>query len=104
VESVIRGHPDVSAVAAFGVPSTELASEHELKCDVVLKVGSELTEAELARFINENAPHFFVPRYIEFVSELPLTPTNKVQKFVLREKGVTSGTWDRAATGFDVRK
>jgi crotonobetaine/carnitine-CoA ligase len=36
-----------------------------------------------------------VPRYVEFLSELPLTPTEKVEKYRLREAGVTPATWDR---------
>jgi crotonobetaine/carnitine-CoA ligase len=104
VESVVRRHPDVLAVAAFGIPCAELASEHELKCDVILREGSTLSEAELARFINDNAPYFFVPRYIEFVPDLPYTPTNKIQKFHLRAKGIGPHTWDRSAADFQVVK
>ena len=59
---------------------------------------------ELARFVNDTAPYFFVPRYIEFVEELPHTPTGRVQKFALRERGVTAATWDRERAGFEVRR
>jgi crotonobetaine/carnitine-CoA ligase len=38
-----------------------------------------------------------VPRYIDFVDELPQTATEKVRKKVLREQGVTETTWDRLA-------
>ena len=40
---------------------------------------------------------FAVPRYVEIVDSLPLTENGKVQKFVLRERGVTAATWDREA-------
>jgi crotonobetaine/carnitine-CoA ligase len=86
------------------VAAAELASEAELKVCVVLKPDAELTAVALARFVNENAPHFFVPRYIEFVAELPQTPTGRVQKFKLRERGVTPETWDRRAVDFEVRR
>jgi carnitine-CoA ligase len=39
-----------------------------------------------------------VPRYVEFVGELPRTPTDKVAKHELRamgDHGLTSATWDR---------
>ena len=68
---------------------------------MILKPGVEATEREIAQFINDNAPYFFVPRYIEFVDSLPYTPTNKVQKYMLRERGVTPQTWDRKAAGFE---
>ena len=43
-----------------------------------------------------------VPRYIEFVDALPRTPTDKVAKYKLRERGdhgLTDETWDGEAVG-----
>lgn len=97
VESVVRRHPAVQDVAAFGIPAAEIASEDELKLNVVLRDGATLDAEALCAFIADNAPRYFVPRYLEFVDSLPYTPTNKVQKFKLRELGVTASTWDRAA-------
>jgi carnitine-CoA ligase len=37
------------------------------------------------------------------LDDLPRTPTGRVQKFVLRDRGVTDATWDRVAAGFEVR-
>jgi crotonobetaine/carnitine-CoA ligase len=104
VEAQVMQHPAVAAVACFGIPSEHIQNEAELKIDVILKPGMKATHEELARFINDNAPYFFVPRYIEFVKELPYTPTNKVQKYKLREKGVTPATWDRTKTQFVLKK
>ena len=58
----------------------------------------------LCRFVNDNAPYFFVPRYVEFLDELPQTPTNRVQKYKLRERGVTPETWDGRAEGFEIER
>jgi crotonobetaine/carnitine-CoA ligase len=102
VESVVRRHPAVRDVAAFGIQSKEVESEHELKLNVVLKPGVQLTAEELCGFINENAPYYFVPRYLEFVDALPYTPTNKVQKFELRNAGVTAATWDLKQSDYQV--
>ena len=49
-------------------------------------------------------PYFAVPRYVEFVSDMPKTPTEKLRKHVLREAGVTPATWDREAVGYVVRR
>ena len=100
----MRRHPDVNDVAAFGIPSAELESEDELKLNVILHADKPLSADQLARYINDNAPHYFVPRYIEFVSELPYTPTNKVQKFILREHGVTAVSWDRKLNDFKLER
>ena len=94
VESVVRQHPAVLDVAAFGIPSKEVESEHELKLNIVLREGQLPSHEDICTFINENAPHYFVPRYMEFVDSLPYTPTNKVQKYKLREAGVSASCWD----------
>jgi crotonobetaine/carnitine-CoA ligase len=104
VETVVGAHPAVARSAVYGVTSAELESEAEVKVDVVLKPGQQLTPEELATFVNENAPYFWVPRYIEFVDDLPYTPTGRLQKFKLRKRGVTPRTWDREASGFVVQR
>jgi len=104
VEMVARRHPSVADCAAFGVPSDVLDSETELKLNVILKPGAHLEAEELARYINDNAPYFFVPRYIELVDSLPYTPTNKVQKFKLREAGIGPNTWDANTVGFKAER
>jgi crotonobetaine/carnitine-CoA ligase len=42
-------------------------------------------------------PGFAIPRYIEMMAALPTTENGKLQKFRLRERGVTAATWDRGA-------
>ena len=71
---------------------------------MVLKAGASPAPEELCQFVNENAPHYFVPRYLEFVDSLPYTPTNKVQKYLLREKGVGETTWDQKASGYKIQR
>ena len=104
VEGIAASHPAVKAAAVYGVPSDTLDSEHEIKLDVILKAGEALRPEELARFINERAPYFCVPRYIEFVGELPYTPTQKLEKYKLREKGLSADTWDRLGSGFELQR
>lgn len=100
IESVARSHPAVKDLAAYGVASGELESEHEIMLAVILKNGTACSEETLARFINDNAPYFFVPRYIEIVDKLPMTPTQKVRKVEMRQRGVTENTWDARAAEF----
>ncbi len=104
VESVAIRHPEVKEIAAFGIASAEVESEHELKLNVVRTEGSQLSHETLAEFINDNAPHYFVPRYMEFVDSLPMTPTSKVQKFKLREAGINAATWDLKASSYHVKR
>jgi crotonobetaine/carnitine-CoA ligase len=104
VEAVVNAHPAVQQSAAHGVVSAELEAEAEMKVCVVLKPGETLTPEALCRFVNDNAPYFMVPRYVEFLDELPQTPTNRVQKYKLRERGVTADTWDGIVAGFKIER
>jgi crotonobetaine/carnitine-CoA ligase len=93
VEQAVLEHPSVSAAAAFPIPS-ELG-EDDVMTAIVLEPGEVLTAEELIEHCRPLLPYFAVPRYIEFVSELPLTENGKVRKQVLRERGLTPATWDR---------
>lgn len=95
VEELALNHPDVVEAAALGVPS-EL-TEEDLKVCVVMRAGSGVTPQGLHAYLCDRAPKYMVPRYIEFVDELPKTATQKVEKFRLRADGVTGGTWDADA-------
>jgi carnitine-CoA ligase len=93
VEQVVLSHPEVAEASAFPVRS-ELA-EDEVMAVIVLRAGSMLAPAELAEYCQGRMPAFAIPRFIEFVAALPMTENGKVQKFRLRERGVTAATWDR---------
>lgn len=93
MESAFRRHPALEDVAVHAVPS-EL-SEDEVKVTAVLRDGAVLTEAELFLWAGDRVPRHAVPRFIEFRAALPRTATGRVQKFQLREEGVTDATWDR---------
>lgn len=97
VEQVLLSHPDVSTAAVFPVPSE--MTEDEVMATVVRRPGSTLTESGLADFCRPRLAHFAVPRFIEFVEALPMTENGKVQKYKLRDRGITPGTWDREAAG-----
>lgn len=96
MERAINAHPAVLESAAFGILS-ELG-EDELAIAVVLRRGETLSAPQLAAFCAEKLPAFMVPRFVEFVDSLPKTPTGKVSKYALRDRGVTSRTWDGQET------
>jgi carnitine-CoA ligase len=93
VEQVLLGHPAVAEVAVYPVRS-ELA-EDEVMAALVLKVGERLDMATLALYCEQRLPYFAVPRYAELMDDLPRTENGKVQKYKLRERGVTATTWLR---------
>jgi crotonobetaine/carnitine-CoA ligase len=102
VEEVIRSNPKVLDVAVFAVPS-EL-TEDEVMTAVVLKPGEQMTPEELIAWCEPRMAHFAVPRYVEFRDSLPKTPTLRVEKYKLREEGITKDTWDRVKAGYKLRR
>jgi crotonobetaine/carnitine-CoA ligase len=96
VEQVLLSHSGVANAAAFPVRSP--LAEDEVMAAVILHPGQQLTEGELIAFCEPRLPYFAIPRYLEFVRELPTTESGKVQKYKLRERGVTENTWDREAS------
>ena len=66
--------------------------------------GHRIDPAELVHYLAARMAHFMVPRYVRILPELPKTPTQKVQKNILRGEGVTADTWDREAAGIHIRR
>ena len=102
VERVIMSHPAVEVAAVFPVPS-DLA-EDEVMTTVVVKDGAALDGADLMRFCEGRLSYFAIPRFVDFVAELPRTESGKVQKFKLREQGHSAQTWDREAAGIKLKR
>jgi crotonobetaine/carnitine-CoA ligase len=102
VEAEISIFPAVGEVAAVGVPSE--FGEDDLLVVIAPKSNSAIDPVELIEFLRPRMTHFMIPRYIRIMSELPKTATQKIQKNLLREEGVTSDTWDRETAGVSVKR
>jgi fatty-acyl-CoA synthase len=89
VEAAIQSHPAVTRAAALGVPDQRLGEVGYAWVQV--RPGSSATAAELQAHAAGLLAPFKVPRQIRIVSELPTTPSGKVQKFQLRNT-LTSGS------------
>jgi carnitine-CoA ligase len=102
VEDVLRSHPDVATVAVVPVPS-ELG-EDEVMVFVTLRPGAEADPVALIRHCEGQLAYFAIPRFVEFLPELPTTETGKIRKVVLRERGVGPATWDREKAGVELKR
>jgi len=102
VEQVLLSHPAVAIAAAFPVRSS--LAEDEVMVAVVLHPGQSLAALDLIKYCEPLLPYFAVPRYVEFVATLPTTENGKVQKYKLRERGVSPATWDREAAGYKLKR
>jgi crotonobetaine/carnitine-CoA ligase len=99
---VINSHPKVLESGVFAVPS-ELG-EDEVMAAVVLNKGEKVTPEELIAYCNDRMAYFAVPRYLEFRESLPKTPTQRVEKYKLREEGLSKDTWDREEAGYKLKR
>jgi crotonobetaine/carnitine-CoA ligase len=45
-----------------------------------------------------------LPRYVRLLADLPRTPTQKVEKYILRQQGITEDTWDRVRAGVEIKR
>lgn len=102
VERVITSIEEIQEAAVIGVPS-EL-TEEDVMAVIVPKPDAGITPDRILDEVNRRMPHFAVPRYIRFVDRLPKSPAQRVQKFALRETGVTADTWDRDTTDYEVTR
>ncbi len=88
VENVVMEHEAVAESAAVGIPDETRGNI--IKSFIVLKdghTGSDELAKEIKTLVRERLSAHAFPRQIEFVDALPKTPSGKVQRFMLRNKG-----------------
>ncbi|NBW09427.1 MAG: ATP-dependent acyl-CoA ligase [Caulobacteraceae bacterium] len=102
IEIEVSGHPSVREAAAYGVDMP--GGEQEVMVAVAPVSGATIDPRELVEYLIPRMTHFMVPRFVRVETELPKTPTNKIQKTGLRAEGVTAETFDREAAGLTIRR
>jgi long-chain acyl-CoA synthetase len=83
IEDVVAAHPKVMEVGAIGVEDDKSG---ELVKVIVVRKDDSLTVDELRAHCKEQLTGYKVPRYIEFVDELPKTNVGKILRRELRDK------------------
>ncbi|MFC4909820.1 AMP-binding protein [Actinomadura gamaensis] len=86
VEGVLITHPAVRDVAVFGVPDEEFGEQVKaaVELDDAVTPSEGLVE-ELVAHVRASLAGYKAPRTIDFMDELPRTPTGKLYKRLLRE-------------------
>jgi len=83
IEEVILELEGVEEVAAVGVADDILGQV--IKAVLVVSPGASLEKRIVQAHCHKNLAQYKIPKFIDFVSELPKTSSGKVQRFMLQE-------------------
>jgi crotonobetaine/carnitine-CoA ligase len=92
VEVAVAVDLQVGACAVLGIPD-KIAGQQVLLAVQPREPGDVIEPSALYGRLTESLPRYMLPAYIVVVDELPLTPTNKVQKNGLIERLDLSAAW-----------
>jgi long-chain acyl-CoA synthetase len=87
VEETLAQHADVAEVAVIGVPHPHWGEA--VKALIVTQPGARTGAEELIAFARARLAGYKLPRSVDFVTELPRTPSGKVLKRELRQRYVS---------------
>ncbi|MGC1442630.1 MAG: AMP-binding protein [Burkholderiaceae bacterium] len=82
VEAILNQHAAVLECAVIAVPAE--TGEDEVKAVIVLRPDAQAGAHELWEHCEQHMPRFWIPRFIEFRRVMPKTPSQKIQKYMLR--------------------
>jgi benzoate-CoA ligase family protein len=88
IEECISTYPDIAACAVVGVKDTD--GLEKTKAFIILKEGispSESIADKIREYAKSKLASYKYPRIIEFINELPLTRTDKIDRNGLRRRG-----------------
>ncbi|MHA2283734.1 MAG: AMP-binding protein [Promethearchaeota archaeon] len=107
IERAINTHNKVLESAAYGIKGHQVGedyAEDEVMVAVVLQPNETMTPEELLDFLQDKLAYFQIPRFIDFVEELPKSKVHRIMKRFLKERGVTETTYDREKAGYEIKR
>jgi acyl-CoA synthetase (AMP-forming)/AMP-acid ligase II len=87
VEGVLQDHSEIAQVAVIGIPDPIMGEVG--MAFIVPEPGGNLREDDVFAYCQARLAAYKVPSVLQLISELPLTPTGKVQKFKLRQQWIS---------------
>ena len=107
IERAINGHDKVLESAAYGIKGHQVGedyAEDEVMIAVVLQPGETMIPEELLDYLQDKLAYFQIPRFIDFVEELPKSKVHMIMKRFLKERGVTETAYDREKAGYKIKR
>jgi acyl-CoA synthetase (AMP-forming)/AMP-acid ligase II len=97
VEQVLSVHPQIKQAAALAVPDDYRGEE--VKVYLLLRDGETketMPPHKVLQHCKIKLAEFKIPRFIEYVTELPYTPTEKIakHKLIINKTDLRAGSWD----------
>jgi fatty-acyl-CoA synthase len=83
IEKVLHTHAKIFDVGIVGIPDEKWGEVG--KAFVVLKPGERMNNGEVLEFLKGKVAKYKIPKYVQYVEELPKTASGKIQKFLLKE-------------------
>jgi carnitine-CoA ligase len=102
IESVLINHPGVLEVAAHAISSP--LGEDDVKVVIRPVETATLKPEDILTYCEGRMAYHAIPRFVEFVDEIPKTPTQRPRYAELKDRGLTPQTWDREAVGYQVAR
>lgn len=98
VEHILSLHPKIKQAAVVAVPDDYRGEE--VKAYILLRDGQtreSIPPSKIIEHCQSRLAPFKIPRYIEYVSDFPYTPTEKVAKHILlaNQPDLTQNSWDK---------
>jgi acyl-CoA synthetase (AMP-forming)/AMP-acid ligase II len=87
IERVLGDHPGIAEVVVVGAPHPDWGEV--VKAFVVRRPGSELTGEQVQDWVGNHLASYKKPRIVEFLPQIPATPTGKVNRALLRGSAST---------------
>ncbi|MFZ2948921.1 MAG: AMP-binding protein [Desulfuromonadaceae bacterium] len=86
IENFLMEHPSVGAAYVVGLPDWRMGEV--VGTFIQLKDGQACTAQEITAFCEGKIGKYKIPKYVQFITDVPRTAVGKVQKFQLRELGL----------------
>jgi len=89
IDEVLFSHPKIREACAIGIPDDY--SGEKIKAFVTLKEGEKATEDEIIEYCRKNLAKYKVPKYVEFIQELPKSTVGKILRKELKAMEMAKG-------------
>jgi len=94
LDNVLFGHPKILEACVIGIPDPYRGET--VKAFVVVKKGEALTDIEVMDYCRQHLAAYKIPKFVEFVEELPKSAVGKILRRELRDRELEKMAQEKA--------